>query len=106
MPRAPRVCNRPGCPDAAGPDGRCETHRRPAWSTSDRASRLPRDWPQRRRLVLARDRHRCRIAGAGCTVRATEVDHVVAGDDHRLENLQAVCSVCHTAKTLAERQNR
>jgi 5-methylcytosine-specific restriction endonuclease McrA len=48
--------------------------------------------------VLERDGHRCRTCGA----IATEVDHVTAGDDHRLANLQALCTPCHRAKSSAE----
>ena len=78
-------------------------HPRP-WATSTRRRRLPKDWPNRRRQVLDRDRHRCRINGPNCTVEATEVDHIVNNDDHELANLQAVCSPCHKAKTRAEAQ--
>lgn len=74
------------------------------WSNSDRRKRLPADWPQRRRLVLDRDRRLCRLRYAGiCTTVATDVDHIVAGDNHELTNLQAACRPCHTHKTNLER---
>ena len=73
-----------------------------AWSNSDRSARLPSDWAKRRIRVLRRDGFRCRITGPHCLTLATEVDHIVHGDDHRLGNLQAVCSRCHRAKTQAE----
>nr|DAF63966.1 MAG TPA: HNH endonuclease [Siphoviridae sp. ctGkF2] len=79
-----------------------------SWESSNRRSRLPSDWDSRRLLVLRRDSFRCRIGSVGCLVVATEVDHAVAGDNHSLNNLQAVCSACHKAKTqmegLAKRQ--
>lgn len=73
-----------------------------AWAGSDRASRLPSDWPRRRTRVLARDAGICQLGDPGCTVTATEVDHVVHGDDHSLTNLQAVCTRCHAAKSARE----
>lgn len=68
------------------------------WERSTRRKRLPVDWARRRILVLQRDRYRCRRCGA----TATEVDHVVPGDDHRLTNLQALCKRCHGSKTGTE----
>jgi hypothetical protein len=35
-------------------------------------------------------------------MRATDVDHIVAGDNHELSNLQALSHACHTAKTTHE----
>lgn len=72
------------------------------WSSSDRRSRLPSDWPQRRRHVLRRDGHRCQIRGQRCKRIATEVDHIVNNDDHGYDNLQAVCATCHREKTAVE----
>lgn len=72
------------------------------WSSSDRRARLPQDWDSRRASVLRRDSFRCKIAGAGCSGIATEVDHIRRGDDHRLENLRAVCRSCHRKKSQAE----
>lgn len=62
-----------------------------AWDTSTRRSRLPSDWPKRRARILKRD-PLCRIAGPACTARSTEVDHVIANDDHRDSNLQGLCA--------------
>lgn len=69
------------------------------WATSTRRLRLPRDWPKIRAYVLDRDAyvcHACRQPGAD------QVDHVVAGDDHREENLAAIHSWCHLRKSSAE----
>lgn len=76
-----------------------------AWEGSDRSSRLPKDWRQRRAAVLERDGHRCTVQmrdGTRCRDRATEVDHLVAGDDHRLENLRAICTWHHLRKSSGE----
>ena len=75
-----------------------------AWETSNRRGRLPRDWEARRRIVIARDRGRCQatIGGAQCSSEGTEVDHICAGDDHSLTNLQLLCKACHAWKTRGE----
>ena len=73
-----------------------------AWETSDRRSRLPADWPQRRVTVLRRDGYRCQMGYPGCSIKATDVDHIVPGDDHSLPNLRAACSNCHAKKSSRE----
>lgn len=75
------------------------------WAGSDRRSRLPRDWNQLRQVVLKRDGGRCTWtlpSGARCPRPATDVDHRIPGDDHRLENLQALCSHHHGRKSAQE----
>lgn len=74
------------------------------WETSNRRSRLPRDWEARRRIVIARDNGRCQaaIGGVQCTAEGTEVDHITAGDNHDLTNLQLLCKECHAWKTRGE----
>lgn len=89
------MCSTPGCPNLRP----CPTHLAKAWSTSDRRSRLPKDWERIRRIVLRRDGGRCQSCGA----LANQVDHVTAGDDHSPSNLQALCEPCHQRKTNAER---
>ena len=74
-----------------------------AWSTSDRAERLPPNWESEIvPFILDRDRRKCKLAWPGCQVVATEVDHKVRGDDHKHENLQAVCERCHARKSARE----
>lgn len=75
-----------------------------AWSTSDRAARLPRDWSRRKAEVKRRDKGRCQAEThePGCTGQGTEVDHITPGDDHRLANLQLLSEPCHRAKTARE----
>ena len=55
-------------------------------------------WRRVRRAVLARDGGVCQIRAAGCTHRATEVDHVLGrGVSERLEDLRAACRSCNAA---------
>ena len=72
------------------------------WSSSDRRTRLPKNWPSLRASVLRRDSYRCQIRLDGCSGIATDVDHIARGDNHSLENLRAACSECHKKKTQAE----
>lgn len=74
------------------------------WAGSDRRDRLPSDWPARRAKVLARDGYRCteQTPQGRCVARATDVDHVVRGDDHSLANLTSLCSSHHAAKSARE----
>jgi hypothetical protein len=76
-----------------------------AWDTSTRRSRLPPNWAALRAEVLDRDGHRCRWVDDGhrCPDAATEVDHIIEGDDHRPANLQSLCHPHHQAKTIADR---
>lgn len=79
------------------------------WDNSDRSSRLPPDWQQRRKRALQRDHDQCvwmEHTEAGrrerCPNRATEVDHKIPGDNHALENLQSLCWFHHDMKTRRE----
>lgn len=38
----------------------------------------------------------------GCDGIGTDCDHIKAGDDHRISNLQWLSGPCHKAKTAAE----
>lgn len=77
-----------------------------AWEGSTRAERLPPDWPKRRLRVLRRDGYRCRAidphTGERCGEPARDVDHVERGDDHSLDNLQALCRWHHARKSAKE----
>jgi hypothetical protein len=104
MPRAARRCNRPGC-DELTP---CPIHKPKPWSDS-RRKMLPGNWSSSIvPAILTRDPI-CQLAYPGtwhtrsgpaqCTVRSTEVDHIGAPDDHRLEMLRGVCAACHRRRT-------
>ncbi|TAL42993.1 MAG: HNH endonuclease [Salinibacterium sp.] len=68
-------------------------------SSSRRLSPLPKDWPRIRRLVLERDEGFCQIRLVGCTMIATEVDHIGDRDDHSEDNLRSACKACHQKRT-------
>lgn len=71
------------------------------WKGSDRKGRLPSNWNSLRKAVLKRDRFICQSCGS----KATEVDHIIAGDNHRRSNLQSLCSDCHRKKSSSEGVN-
>lgn len=75
-----------------------------AWETSTRKDRLPSNWLQLRKKVFETKGRICYIVEDGypCTAEATEVDHVVAGDDHSLENLEPICNPHHRRKSSSE----
>ena len=73
-----------------------------SWDDGRRKARLPVHWPRLRVEVLVRDGYLCRIRYEGCLYIANEVDHVIAGDDHSMFNLQAACGPCHRAKSSRE----
>ncbi|MFF9088637.1 HNH endonuclease [Streptomyces sp. NPDC014991] len=74
------------------------------WAGSTRRHELPDDWPERRAYVLARDEYRCRWHedSTVCGRAATDVDHIRPGNDHRPENLQALCRDHHALKSSRE----
>lgn len=75
------------------------------WQTSNRRSRLPANWQRLRSQVLRRDNHRCQWEdhlGIRCNLTATDVDHIIAGDDHRIDNLQSLCAAHHAFKSSSE----
>ncbi|SEC22560.1 hypothetical protein SAMN04490357_1489 [Streptomyces misionensis] len=77
----------------------------PNWASSDRRERLPADWPKIRLRVLRRDGHRCTAHdqyGQRCEEPATDVDHIVPGDDHQEANLRALGGFHHRAESSRE----
>jgi 5-methylcytosine-specific restriction endonuclease McrA len=82
------------------------TVRRP-WEGSTRRQRLPADWftpGGRRDRVFARpDGRVCALQYRDiCTGFATQVDHIILGDDHSDANLQPACQSCHRHKSALE----
>lgn len=80
----------------------------PGWRGSDRKERLPENWAALRKQILRRDGWQCthiRTDGDGterCPEVATDVDHIVPGDDHDPSNLRALCRYHHEKKSGAE----
>ncbi|MEV5319179.1 HNH endonuclease [Streptomyces sp. NPDC052687] len=75
------------------------------WEGSTRRSRLPKNWALIRRRVLRRDKGVCQARfsdGRLCGAVATDVDHIVPGDDHSMANLRALCGWCHARKSAQE----
>jgi len=84
-----RGCRNRYCPAFAGPDGWCDTHRKPPFHSSPP---LPPGWAQIRAAQLTRF-PTCQECGQA---PATEVHHVhgrAAG--HGPDNLASLCSACH-----------
>jgi 5-methylcytosine-specific restriction protein A len=73
----------------------------PNWEGSTRNSRLPTHWAAIRARVLKRDGHQCTHTenGVRCDRPATDVDHIIANDDHSFGNLQSLCSEHHDSKS-------
>lgn len=77
----------------------------PNWQGSDRRERLPPDWERTRKRILRRDGNRCTHRdqyGDRCQSMATDVDHIVAGDNHDDSNLRALCAFHHQKKSSSE----
>jgi hypothetical protein len=59
-------------------------------------------WRRIRKHILERDNHLCQIRGAGCTVHATEVDHIVpiskGGSWYDPTNLRGSCVTCNNKR--------
>ena len=75
------------------------------WEGSTRKQRLPANWQQLRAVVLTRCGGRCEAimrSGKRCHDKATDVDHIIHGDDHSLSNLQGLCTWHHKRKTAIE----
>ena len=76
-----------------------------AWATSNRKERLPANWSKLRHQVMARCGGRCEVLkkdGSRCRDSATDVDHVVPGDDSSLANLRGICQWHHARKSALE----
>jgi 5-methylcytosine-specific restriction endonuclease McrA len=64
-----------------------------------------KNWPVLRRRVPRRDGYACQTRfgeGQLCGREATDVDHIVPGDDHSMANLRALCGWCHARKSASE----
>lgn len=84
--------------------GYIEAYTMPGWQGSTRRQRLPSNWSVLRKRVLTRDGYRCQwTTDLGvCGSYATDVDHVINGDDHSENNLRSLCSYHHRIKSAKE----
>jgi 5-methylcytosine-specific restriction protein A len=77
-----------------------------AWETSSpRRDRLPANWKNLRDIVIERASGQCQALmrdESPCPDKGTDVDHIVAGDDHALTNLQLLCRWHHNKKSSLE----
>jgi len=83
--------------------------RQDAWQGSNRRSRLPKNWAQLRENTRLRAGDRCEATltdGERCPDQGTDCDHIEAGDNHALSNLQWLCTWHHRKKTAAEGNKR
>jgi 5-methylcytosine-specific restriction protein A len=68
------------------------------WHGSTRRARLPSNWRAVRAEVFETYGDSCHLCGDD----ATDVDHLLAGDDHSLANLRPICKPCHRVKSSRE----
>lgn len=127
MPQRPnKPCLHRGCAALTrDPSGYCPIHRRESSGWADyNAGRTSSErgygaaWRKVRARVLRRDQGLCQVcAAAGRVTAAGEVDHIISKAEaarlkwsrHQVDqhdNLQAICSDCHKAKTAMERSGR
>jgi 5-methylcytosine-specific restriction enzyme A len=102
-----RPCSYPGCHKIPLHGSRCDVHPYP--DQHDPASQRlynSRRWKRIRVLQLAKDPWCADCLKAGIYTIATEVDHLVAhkGDPALFYHgeLQSLCKICHSRKTLQE----
>lgn len=101
MPRAAKVCGRPGCWANAERQGYCLEHAPAPWHRKSTARRYPPDWAARVRRTLRRDPV-CQACHAAPSVTADHRVPLFEGGTHDLANLQGLCQPCHDTKTRAE----
>jgi 5-methylcytosine-specific restriction endonuclease McrA len=86
----------------AEPETRAQQLVASQWANSTRKQRLPKNWLTLRRSILERDDHVCHVCHR---TGASQVDHVIAGDNHDESNLAAIHEIpCHRDKTIRERE--
>jgi 5-methylcytosine-specific restriction protein A len=82
----------------------------PGWEGSTRRDTLPRDWPERRRKVIVRDKGLCQWLDSDglsrnldgepiCGAPGTDVDHAGHRLDHRVSQLRLLCSKHHNRRS-------
>jgi 5-methylcytosine-specific restriction enzyme A len=111
MPRrAARPCAVPGCPNIATHGSYCDDHEAERQATIDARRASPasrgygRNWRRLRGMYLRRHPYCEDPFGVHDEpVQATQVDHIIplrAGGTNKFDNLQALCTSCHSRKTV------
>ncbi|GJN99540.1 bacteriophage protein [Mycobacterium marinum] len=103
MPRAPKLCGRPGCVSLVRGRTYCPEHTVP-WARS--TWKKPIGWDATRARILKRDRGICYICRKP---EADEVDHIhnqARGGADNDNNLAAIHKNCHKEKTKQDRWQR
>lgn len=108
MGRAPKHCGIDGCKVVVSNGRRCPDHAH-GWKASPRTASSARTnttvWKSNRLIALERDNYTCQTRGPRCTIKATEVDHIIPvtnGGTDDLYNLASTCHLCHNDKTQLE----
>ena len=93
---------------------RCDQHKVSIGSFADRSRGTRHErgygtaWVKTRARIMKRDHGLCQVcARKGLVTVATQVDHIVnkaSGGSDDDDNLQAICTPCHDAKTALERR--
>lgn len=76
-----------------------------SWSAKRRNENTP-EVQRLKRAALKRCHYQCEMHGRHCTLKATEVDHIIPlfeGGQDVMSNVRGVCHECHDAKSRAER---
>ena len=101
--KAPKPCRHPGCPNVTN-DGYCDLHR-PHRYDPDVQKQYDRRWRSIRDLYISRH-PLCELClENGRYIPAQEVHHklpLAEGGTHAEENLQALCTSCHSRITFRE----
>ena len=96
MPRAPKACSHPTCPNVQP----CPDHQRKLWQGSYRRAQLPSGWSSR---IVPRILKRDPLCTLAIVCRglalSTEVHHTGDPMDHRDEALGGTCHDCHATVT-------
>lgn len=85
---------------------RADQHRRT--NEASRRKYYSARWARLRLVVLARDNGLCQeCLRAGRTTPGNQIDHIARAEENqelfwRTDNLQTLCSTCHSRKTIAE----
>lgn len=116
MPRARRPCSEPGCPEVAGPHGRCATHQREREryeraTVPTKRTRTTRERNRRAAAVSAHRRHHGDVCPGYDRPPHTATDltadhvHAVADGGSPTGALTVLCRACNSRKNAQVRRS-